>query len=1047
MKSHWKIPGSNQFLALPRWQKWLLVVVVVYSLLGFFILPAIVKWQLRKQLPALTYRQAEVKQVRMNPYALSLTVRGVTLTETNGTPFAGFDELYVNFQLSSIFRWAWTFGEIRVVHPTANVIRLADGSFNFSNLINTNSPPATNPPTAPPAIIVHSLLVTNAVVTFADQATPKPFNTIYGPINLALDDFTTRHAKHGPYTFVATTGDGESFSWSGRISVNPPQSTGQFKLTGIPPAKYGPYLAHFTTVRIESGKLDLGASYRVNAASNPIELDATNATVELHNLLVKPPEADVTLLALNHFIITNTSASLTGQVARVGLVALNGGSILVGRETNGQPSLLSYLVPQMNKPVTIAPETNAVVTTTKPWQINLDELAVTNFNFAVQDHSTPTVAEIGVDDIALNIKGLSNQTNMPIALGLDFNWRGGGHAHIVTRGTLLPPNLTNDLAVSNLELTPLQPYVAQFLNLVIHSGGVSVNGTAEFNPAGAPQIHFSGDVGVTNFATSDTIAYHELASWKNQSVRGIDFSLKPNRLSVAEVIFTAARNNLVISSNGMLNVGALAKLPASTQTSTTNETTPAVVTNIAKPDPLETFPIRIALITLESNSFRLADDSLPRHFETQIGEISGTVRDIVLPGANKAAVDIRGKVSALAPFEIVGEVTPDPKNLFVDLKVAFTNTDLTSLSAYTENFVGRPLNKGKLTMELRYNVAERQLTSQNVIALDHLTLGGRNDSTNATRLPVKLAIGLLKDLNGRIDLDVPIAGSLDDPKFSIWGLVGQTFQNLILKIAASPFSLLGALVGGGEELQFVEFDPGQAILNDSQTNKLMKLTKALAERPALSLEIGATFDEITDVDSVGRQKVAHYMKTLRLGEMVARGKTAPTLSELILEDGEYDRLLRKAYLAAFNTTPENALRDALAAAIATNAAVVDPKDLPATATPEKSQKGATALISRTKSLTQLAAKAQPLTSSASNAVSTKPKTERELIRDELEQRLITTMPVTPDEIRALMEKRIAVVQKFLVETAGISGERVLPTAPKPEDPNRKGAARAVFSLD
>jgi hypothetical protein len=1043
MKSHWKIPSSNQFLALPRWQKWLLIGVVVYSLLGFFILPAIVKWQLRKQLPALTHRHAEVKQVRMNPYALSLTVRGVTLTETNGAPFAGFDELYVNFQLSSIFRWAWTFGEIRVVHPTANVIRLADGSFNFSNLINTNLPPDTNPPAGLPAIIVHSLHVTNAVVTFADQATPKPFHTVYGPIHIALDDFTTRPAKHGPYTFVATTGDGETFSWSGRVSVNPPQSTGQFKLTGIPPAKYGPYLAHFTTVRVENGTLDLGASYRVNAARTPIELEVTNATVELRHFLVKPPEADVTLLAFKQFNITNASASLTGLVARVGLMTLNGGSVLLERDTNGLPSLLSYLAPQTNRIILGSMANTNATSAAASWQIKLDEFALTNFNVAVADHSTPTLAELGVEDIALNLKGLSNQTNAPIDLALSFNWRGGGTAHIATSGTLLPPDLKTTLAISNLALAPLQPYVAQYLNLVLHSGGVSVNGAAEFNPAGTPQIHFAGDVGVTNFATSDTIAYHELASWENQLVRGIDFSLKPNRLSVEEVKFSGACNNLVVSSNGTLNVGALAKLPPATN----NEPVAAIaVTNIVKPDPLELFPIRIALITLESNSFRLADDSLPRHFETRIEEITGTVRDIVLPGANKAAVDIRGKVSALAPFEIIGEVTPDPKNLFVDLKVAFTNTDLTSLSAYTENYVGRPLNKGKLTMELRYNVADRQLTSQNIIALDHLTLGARNDSTNATKLPVKLAIGLLKNLNGRIDLDVPITGNLDDPKFSIWGVVGQAFQNLILKIATSPFSLLGALVGGGEELQYVEFDPGQATLNDSQTNKLMKLTKALTERPALSLEIGATFDAITDVEALGRQKVAARMKTLRLEEIVARGRTAPALSELVLEDNEYDRLLRKAYQAAFNTTPERALREALAAVLATNTPRGDAA-LITTIAPDKSQKGATALMSLNQSLSQLSAKAAAPTSGTNNAAPAKPKTERELIRDELEQRLITTMPVTPDEIRALMEKRIAVVQKFLVETGGISGERVLPTAPKPEDPNRKGAARAVFSLD
>ncbi|MEK7781092.1 MAG: DUF748 domain-containing protein, partial [Verrucomicrobiota bacterium] len=335
----------------PRWVKVMVIGLVLYTLLGFLVLPAVVKWQLRKQLPALTHRMAKVEQVRMNPFVLSLTVRGLALTETNGTAFAAFDELYVNFQLSSIFHRAWTFGEIRLTHPTANLARFADGSFNFANLASTNTPPPTNPPAAPPSVLIQSLLVTNAVVTVTDHTTPQTFHTAYGPIQGALTDFNTHREKEEPYSFVATTSDGETFTWAGRFSLNQLRSQGQFKLTGIPPAKYAPYLAMFTTVQVQRGALDVGASYRINVARVPAELEVTNAIVELRDLLVKPPGSDATLLAIERFKVANTSASLTGQVARVGLVELNGGSVFIGRETNGQPTVLNYLLPQTNKTV------------------------------------------------------------------------------------------------------------------------------------------------------------------------------------------------------------------------------------------------------------------------------------------------------------------------------------------------------------------------------------------------------------------------------------------------------------------------------------------------------------------------------------------------------------------------------------------------------------------------------------------------------------------------------------------------------------------------
>jgi hypothetical protein len=1046
--------ASPQIVSSPRkrWLKRGAIALVIYAVIGFLLVPAIVKWQLRKQLPTLTQRVAVVQQVRMNPFALSLTVRGLALTETNGTPFAAFDELYVNFQLSSIFRQAWTFGEIRLTHPTANVIRLADGSFNFSNLAPAETTLATNPPSAPPPLLIHSLVVTNAVISFADATTPRAFRSDYGPLHLALADFTTRPHRDGTYSFVVTTDEGESFSWAGSISINPLRSSGQFELRGIPPGKYGPYLAQFATVQVERGTLDIGAKYRMDASAQPLELEVTNATVSLRELLVKPPDRDVTLLGIEQFQITNTWASLTGRVARVGLVNLAGGQVFVSRETNGQPTLLNYLVAQPG--VTPSSETNSPAPSEPaeagtpnelPWRFDLDELSVSRFALALEDHSTAGVAELGLDDLTLNVKGVSNQTNAPLAATLSFLWRGGGSVNLATRGTVLPPALDTSLAISNFALPPLQPYVGQHLNLTVHSGELSVAGAARFNPAGVPQIQFQGDVNVTNFNSSDTVAYHELSAWENLGIRGIEFSLQTNWLRIAEIKFIGARNNLVISSNGVLNLSALVK--SSAPSTTTNEVVApveTVATNVAAAAP---FPLQIGAVVLERSSFRAADDSLYRSFETRVAEFDASVRDIVMPGLNQAQVDIRGKVSALAPFEIVGRVTPDPQNLFVDLKVTFTNTDLTSLSPYTEKYVGRPLTKGKFTTALSYHIENRQLTASNIINLDQLTLGARVESPDATKLPVKLAIGLLKDLNGQIDLDVPISGSLDDPKFSIWGLVGQTMQNLILKVATSPFALLGALAGGGAELQFVDFDPGRVTLNDNQTNKLMKLSEALAKRPALSLEIGATFDPLADGDALGRQKVLAQMKTKRIEELVARGRPAPALAELQLEPDDYERLLRQAYRAAFNTTPEQALREALAAALATNA--VGAVSVP-TASPTRidTTRGATALMSQGKSLAQLAAAARAATTTNSaTATDAKPLSEKELVLDELERRLASQQPATPVELRSLMQKRIAVVQEFLVQTAGVAADRVLPTEPNPDDPQRRGLARVVFSLE
>jgi hypothetical protein len=309
-------------------------------------------------------------------------------------------------------------------------------------------------------------------------------------------------------------------------------------------------------------------------------------------------------------------------------------------------------------------------------------------------------------------------------------------------------------------------------------------------------------------------------------------------------------------------------------------------------------------------------------------------------------------------------------------------------------------------------------------------------------------VALLKDRNGRIDLNLPVSGSLDDPKFNIGALVWKVIMNILLKVATSPFSLLGAMFGGGgEELQYVDFSPGAAVLDDAQTNKLSKLTKALYERPALSLEISASVNPAADGDALTRQKLQDKLKSLRAQELAAQGKPVPSMSELSFEPGIYERLLRKAYEAAFQAKPERVMQEARAAAAATNAPVT-----PATATlaarpAVEIEKGATRLAHGSSSAAPAPAPPAAATPASVGAPPPKPKSEVELVREEMEQRLMATLPVTEDDLRELMQQRAQTVQKFLLDTGKVTADRLFLTAPKPVEPGTNGLARATFSLN
>ena len=402
-------------------------------------------------------------------------------------------------------------------------------------------------------------------------------------------------------------------------------------------------------------------------------------------------------------------------------------------------------------------------------------------------------------------------------------------------------------------------------------------------------------------------------------------------------------------------------------------------------------------------------------------------------------------MSALAPFEVTGAIMPDAKNPFVDLKLKMKNDDLTPFTPYAEKFAGHPLNKGKLSFDLSYRIENRKLEATNMISLDQFTLGPRNNSTNATKLPVKLGVALLKDRNGRIDLDLPVSGSLDDPKFSIGALVWKAVENILVKVATSPFSLLGAMFGGGEELQYVDFPAGAASLDEAQTNKLNTLAKALFERPALSLEISVSIDPAVDREMVSRQKLQEKMKSLRLPELTSRGKPVPALGEFQLEPKDYERLLRRTYKETFKLDPERALKEAREAVAATNAPATSAMASSGVRPSMEIVKGATQLIRALPS--QAPAQApKPATAAIPGAATAKPRTAGELVLEEMEHRLMATSPATDDDLRELMKQRSASVQKFLIDTGKVTAERIFLVAPKPVDPNVKGLARATFSL-
>ena len=263
--------------------------------------------------------------------------------------------------------------------------------------------------------------------------------------------------------------------------------------------------------------------------------------------------------------------------------------------------------------------------------------------------------------------------------------------------------------------------------------------------------------------------------------------------------------------------------PAAAERATSRGVTTAELPSRATSEAL---PVSIGRIELSNGEVEYSDFFVRPNYNAHLTGVAGSVS--ALSASQTGEVQIAGRVEGTAPVDVRGTLNPFAPQLTLDLTGKATDVDLPPLTPYSVKYAGYGIQKGKLSLEVHYKVDDRKLAATNKLKLDQLTFGERVDSPTATKLPVLLAVSLLKDRNGVINLDLPIEGTLDDPKFSVWGIVVQVFVNLITKAVTAPFALLGAIAGGGgEQLAYIEFTPGHAASDDRSGSRAIVVAASM----------------------------------------------------------------------------------------------------------------------------------------------------------------------------------------------------------------------------
>lgn len=556
--------------------------------------------------------------------------------------------------------------------------------------------------------------------------------------------------------------------------------------------------------------------------------------------------------------------------------------------------------------------TDAKARDERAWIGNVAKLNIEDLALRFEDQATRPAARQELEDFSLHAENIGNEPNKKGRLSVQGLINKKGSLKVDGNLQIMPLNAQLTIATQAIPVMPLEPYFNQFLNIALSRGQVSNQGelTALIDKDGF-KGGYKGSLTLGDFLAVDKVNSADFLKWKSLYLGAVDFRLQPMSLNVGEIALADFYSKLILSQAGRLNLQDLVKKPGGEKPVTAPSPSPAPTaankTALVKaPEPVKPpMPIKIAKITLQNGTVNFSDFFVKPNYSVNVTKLGGRVSGLSSAANTVADLDLRGSYANSAPVHIAGKLNPLAAKSFLDIKADVTGVDLVGFSPYAGKYAGYNIEKGKLSLSLAYKLENNLLSADNKLFIDQFTFGDRVESSFATKMPVNLAISLLKNNRGEIDLNLPISGSLDDPEFSVGGLIVKVIVNLFVKAVTSPFALLGSMFGGGEELSNVEFAAGRATLNDTAGKKLEALSKALTERAALKLEITGRADPEVDREGIKRVAIERAMRAEKLKDLIKKSGEGASLDSIEILPGEYPTYLTRAYKEAKFPKPRN----------------------------------------------------------------------------------------------------------------------------------------------
>jgi hypothetical protein len=819
------------------------------------------------------------------------------------------------------------------------------------------------PAKSPMDFQLESFVLTKSGVEVQDNSGATPATATLDALEVGVKNLQTLGKSPATFYVNANLHSGGALAVLGALDLPGSQVKSDVSIDKIDLPALQPFAQKFLAATVASGKLSANANVQTHFASEHFNVHAEPASVAIENFEVDAPHEKEKPVLWKHFSVAVGQFDLASRNATVTEVKSDGMHLYLRRDRDGKLSLESLMrgneappppervasreprrVPrERRRPERRRVERKPIAPAAPPpptspgFQFQVASVSLDQTDATFVDESTPQPVTVAVAPLNLHLKDVTSNFTKPFGIDIDGTLNRKGTFKVTGTAAIAPLKADLRVATKRMDLTFADPYVSSRLNAIITSANLTMDGAVGLEQQRKDfLVSYKGDATLGSVRMLDKLTNDLFFRMNALNVNRIDFALGkgPPKVHVGLIALNDFYSRIILNKDGKLNLKDVTANPQEAPTSLTRAQgepgskgavpvapsptpTPAAAPSLAaatapgaspaaEASPAQPYQgqpmnadVELSKITLKGGKVDYTDNFIKPNYTANMTDMEGSVGAFGTKSTAPAPVSLDGKINGSSPLNIDGSINPLAPTAFVDIKAKADAVELTGVSPYTVKYTGYPIVKGTLTVDVHYLLDTGKLTADNHIFIDQLTFGDHVDSPDATNLPIRLAVSLLKNSKGQIDVRIPISGSLSDPQFSIGAIVLGAFMNLIVKAATAPFSLIAAAFGGSgggaqQDLGYIEFKPGYSTLTPESQQKLDTVAKALADRTALKLNIEGRIDPKFDKDGYKEASLDHSIQVLR---HKSEGDSADGTAKKALSTEDYNKYLAKVYSA------------------------------------------------------------------------------------------------------------------------------------------------------